>query len=100
MRAVDWSDNFDITAATYDWEVDLTVVEEGNDPEAIPPDTRIASGPDPETLSDSATFRFAGSDNATPGLALIFECSLNGADFAPCTTPTNYTGLALGDHTF
>jgi hypothetical protein len=29
-----------------------------------------------------------------------FQCSLNGAAFAGCTTPANYTGLAVGNHTF
>ena len=67
------------------------VVDEGTCRRRSPPDTRIASGPADtdgsatDQTTEPATFTFAGSDNATPGLNLTFECSLDGAAFAPCT---------------
>ena len=68
VRAMDQADNFDLTPATYDWEIDVTVVEEGDGaglgrrrtPASRP--RRAARRP-----ATTATFRFAGSDNATPG---------------------------------
>jgi parallel beta-helix repeat protein len=100
VRALDQHDNRDLTPATYDWNVDLTFVEEGTGPDSMEPETRIASGPSGGTLSTTASFRFAGSDNLTPGLSLTFECSLDGASFTPCTTPRDLTGLSVGSHTF
>src|SRR5262249_660492 len=54
----------------------------------------ISSGPSKATTERSATFNFSGSG------ATGFQCSLDGADFAPCTSPQNYSGLSRGDHTF
>jgi hypothetical protein len=65
------------------------------------PDTTITSGPPASTSSTSATFTFTGSDNVTAAASLTFECKLDGGSFtAGCTSPTTYTGLALGPHTF
>jgi len=63
-----------------------------------PPDTTISSGPASSTTSTTATFAFTGSSPA--GGAVTFTCSLDGAAYASCTSPTNYTGLAVGAHTF
>jgi large repetitive protein len=51
--------------------------------------------PDAKTTSTEASFRFSSSE---PGSS--FDCALNGAAFAPCSTPTRYTGLARGEHEF
>jgi large repetitive protein len=51
--------------------------------------------PDAKTTRTDATFRFSSSE---PGSS--FDCALDGAAFAPCTTPTRYTGLARGEHEF
>ena len=80
VRALDESDLFDPTPATYTW----TIVPE--------PQTRIDSGP-PDTTSDTtATITFSGDLFAT------FQCALDGGAFAPCTSPKTYTGLAVGWH--
>jgi hypothetical protein len=51
--------------------------------------------PDAKTTNTEASFRFSSSE---PGSS--FDCALDGAAFAPCTTPTRYTGLAHGEHEF
>jgi hypothetical protein len=45
-------------------------------------------------VADSASFAFAASEAAT------FECSLDAAEFAACSSPVSYTALADGGHTF
>jgi hypothetical protein len=101
VRARDFSDNVDLSPATFDWDIDPTAEnEEDTGPDSTPPTTRIASGPDAETTSKSATFTFAGSDNATPRLSLKFECRLDSGIFESCTTPKSYDNLSEGSHTF
>jgi hypothetical protein len=51
--------------------------------------------PNAKTTSTNATFRFSSSE---PGST--FHCALDGAAFAPCSTPIRYTGLAQGEHEF
>ncbi|OJH36194.1 adventurous gliding motility protein AgmC [Cystobacter ferrugineus] len=58
------------------------------------PDTEISSGPSGTTSERDATFTFGSEQGVT------FECSLDGADFVPCTSPVTYTDLAEGEHTF
>jgi CSLREA domain-containing protein len=96
VRAIDPSDNIDLTPASFTW----TVVASAPGPDALAPETTISSGPSDPTTSTSATFAFRGTDNATPGPNLVFECALDDGDFVACTTPTTYTGLDVGAHTF
>ncbi|MGI0024772.1 MAG: hypothetical protein ACREA4_06455, partial [Nitrososphaera sp.] len=63
--------------------------------DTIPPETTIDSGPANPTASQSAIFAFSSNEAGS-----TFECSLDGGAFAACTSPTEYTGLAVGDHTF
>ncbi len=58
------------------------------------PETQIDSAPKPKTRASAATFTFSATEDAT------FECSLDGADFELCSSPTTYTGVARGAHTF
>jgi hypothetical protein len=51
--------------------------------------------PDAKTTSTEATFRFSSSEKGSS-----FDCALDGAPFAPCSTPKRYTGLARGEHEF
>jgi hypothetical protein len=60
-----------------------------------PPDTTIDSGPSGSTEATAASFAFSATG---PGAG--FECSLDGAEFGACSSPKEYTGLPVGDHTF
>jgi subtilisin family serine protease len=62
----------------------------------VAPGTSITSGPSGSTTDTSASFSF-NSDSATP---VTFECRLDGGGFAPCTSPSTVSGLAVGDHSF
>jgi YVTN family beta-propeller protein len=59
------------------------------------PQTTITGQPTDPTNSGSATFTFGGSEGGG-----TFECRLDGAAFAACGTPAEYSGLADGSHTF
>lgn len=59
------------------------------------PDTEVTSGPS-ATSSGDATFAFA----RVGGGAATFKCKLDGGSFATCTSPTTYSGLAVGAHEF
>jgi len=84
VRVRDAGGNLDPTPATRTWTVDLT-----------PPETTIDSGPTGMVGSASASITFTSNEeNST------FSCSLDGAGFAPCTSPFNVTGLAQGAHSF
>jgi hypothetical protein len=89
VRATDEAGNTDASPASASWIVDTT-----------PPDTAVDSGPDDPTASTSASLGFSGSDNLSAEGDLSFECSLDGAAFAPCDSPVDYAGLAEGSHTF
>ena len=84
VRVRDAVGNLDPTPAARTWLVDLT-----------PPDTSILSGPTGTVPIASASITFASSE---PGST--FACSLDGAPFTACTSPTNLTALAQGGHTF
>ena len=59
------------------------------------PETTIDSGPPAVTNSTSASFSFSSSEAGS-----AFECNLDGGAFASCTSPTSYTALGDGAHTF
>ena len=58
-------------------------------------DTTIISGPSGRVSDRNATFEF-GPD--APGVT--YECSLDGGPYEACTSPTSYSDLADGEHTF
>jgi CSLREA domain-containing protein len=87
--AVDLSGNVDPSPAEHAW----TVVPPPVDTTA--PDTVIADGPDPTTVSQEARFAFA-ADEAGTG----FQCSLDGGPWTACTSSRTYTGIGVGQHTF
>ncbi len=65
--------------------------------DTTPPDTSITSGPGEGSTSssESASFGFSSTEAEA-----TFECRLDGAAFAACSSPKEYTGLADGSHTF
>jgi hypothetical protein len=67
-------------SALIEWTVDTQA-----------PDTRIVSASTPDT---SAGFEFASEPGAR------HECSLDGARFEACASPTAFGGLRVGAHTF
>jgi hypothetical protein len=96
----DWS--FDLAGTSADATVfasreaanppQLVVTADVAPPDTTPPDTALG----PVTVNGStATFPFTSTEaNST------FECSLDGAAFAPCTAPVAYSDLVVGDHAF
>jgi len=63
-------------------------------PDTTPPETTLTSTPPATTSETTATFAFSANESAT------FQCSLDGAAAQPCTSPTTYTSLTVGTHTF
>jgi uncharacterized repeat protein (TIGR01451 family) len=82
VRASDLAGN--VTTVAHAWTVDTT-----------PPDVSFTAAPPALSTSADATFAFAVTGGATS-----VECSLDGAAFAPCTSPVSLTGLAEGNHDF
>jgi len=62
------------------------------------PVVTITSQPASSTQSTSASFSFTVSD-VLSGVNLM-ECQLDNQMFASCTSPKNYTSLAVGTHNF
>jgi hypothetical protein len=86
VKAKDQASNEDPTPAVRAFSVNVG---------GIAPDTAISSGPLSLTKSARASFSFTATMAGS-----TFQCSLNGAAFAACTSPKKYTGLANGNHTF
>ena len=82
-RARDFAGNVDATPASRTWTVDTTA-----------PDTAITSGPSGTVASSSASIAFSSEAGAS------FECRLDGAAFAACSSPASLSGLAQGSHAF
>src|SRR6476661_6786408 len=70
-------------------------VGEETPPDTTPPQTSLSGRPASMTGSTSATFFLVASESGSS-----YECSLDGASWASCTTPKSYSGLALGTHPF
>ena len=86
VRARDRAGNVDPSPAVYAWSVDTRT-----------PDTQIIDGPSGASASTSATFTFYSPD---AGGGATFQCALDGAAFAACTSPKGYSGLGESMHTF
>jgi penicillin-binding protein 1A len=66
-------------------------------PAPVPiPDTAVLAGPPPETAARSAVFKFASQGARAKG----YQCSIDGAPFADCSSPATFTRLAPGQHVF
>jgi hypothetical protein len=64
-------------------------------PDTAPPNTTIDSGPSGSTTASGASFAFSSSEANSS-----FQCQLDGAALAACTSPKSYSGLGVGSHTF
>ena len=60
-----------------------------------PPETSIVTGPAGTTSATTAEFAFSSDE-----VGSTFSCSLDGAAFTSCTSPTTYSALAAGTHNF
>ena len=59
------------------------------------PDTIIDSGPPASTTNTAAAFSFHSTQSPA-----TFSCRLDGSAFVSCASPTGFSGLAAGSHTF
>jgi hypothetical protein len=84
VRVRDAVGNLDPTPAVREWLVDLSA-----------PNTTITDGPTGTMPSASATFVFTASEQNAR-----FECALDAAAFADCTSPHTMMMLSQGEHTF
>ena len=84
VKATDPAGNTDLTPATHTWTIDTSA-----------PDTFIDAAPPDPSSSPDATFEFSSDDPTA-----TFECDMDAAGWAGCTSPKTYTGLAEGSHTF
>jgi hypothetical protein len=73
-----------VGTAYWEWTIDAT-----------PPVATITSGPKSPTSSTSATIKFKSSESGSS-----FMCQLDDGTGSSCTSPTSYTGLKDGSHTF
>ena len=75
--------NTDASPASRSFTVDTT-----------PPDTTITAGPSGPTNDSTPTFSFTSEAGAT------FECRVDAAAFASCSSPFTTGALSDGAHTF
>jgi hypothetical protein len=87
VRAADALGNTDATPASRTWTIQAA--------DTTPPETTISSGPAALVNVSSASFAFSASEAGA-----TFACSLDGAAFMACSSPTSYSGLADGSHSF
>jgi hypothetical protein len=78
---------------TYD--MIFAVFVEPTPPDLAPPDTQISAGPKSKTKKRKASFEFSSSETDS-----TFACSLDGAPFAPCSSPKTYEKLKRKKHSF
>jgi hypothetical protein len=64
-------------------------------PDTTPPTIGITSAPPSGLTKTTAVFRFSANEPVSR-----VECSLDGGGYVRCYTPTRYTGLGTGGHSF
>ena len=94
------------TTGSYTWTPQLFSTVDGQpfgpftgnvsvDVDGTAPNTAITSAPATVTSSTSAQFSFVANEAGS-----TFQCLLDNAAFAACTSPQSYTALGAGSHTF
>jgi hypothetical protein len=91
VRATDASNNVDPTPAMQSW----TIESPPPPPDTTPPNTTITSTPAAVTTSTAASFGFSATESGS-----TFECKLDAASWAGCTSSKSYSGLTVGSHQF
>ena len=86
VKAIDPALN-ESTVTTHSWTVDT-----------VAPGTTIDAAPPSLTSSRSAHLAFHGTDGGS-GVA-GYQCELDGAAYAGCASPIDYSGLGDGPHSF
>ena len=86
VRSIDAQGFVDPTPAVAEWTVNVIELSTTIDPAQVPANP---------TFSRDARFVFGSSQGASS-----FECSLDGAAYAPCGNEQTYSGLRDGQHTF
>jgi large repetitive protein len=76
------------TIQTYSWTIDLTT-----------PVPSISSSPAVMTNATTANFAFSSTPPPSGSIA-GYDCKLDSGNFISCTSPTSYTSLTQGAHTF
>ena len=84
VRALDAAGNVDATPASRTWIVDT-----------VAPQTNLVSTPGGTSADPTGDFAFSSSDAGS-----TFQCSVDVAPFAACTSPFATAPLALGTHSF
>ena len=84
VRAKEPGGVVDPSPATHSWRVDT-----------VRPDTSITSGPSGTVNSSTAVFEFE-----SPEAGVTFNCTRDGSAPFGCTSPTTFTNVADGAHTF
>lgn len=86
VLAVDKAGNSSVTESAQ-WTVDMTA-----------PTLMFTQTPLPVSNTRAATFAFTGIDN---NVAITkFDCRLDNANFAPCSSPVTLADVAEGNHSF
>ena len=87
-------DGYDQRSSNDPLKYAFFILNIGGGGDITPPDTTITSGPSGSVSSRSATFNFSATE---PG---SFQCHLDAAPFATCTSPASYSNLTATSHTF
>ena len=92
VRATDAAGNVDEGPANRTWTVS---VQSPPPRDTGPPETTISSGPTGSVASQAASFSFTSSEGGS-----TFQCRLDSAAWAACSSPKPYSALVNGSHTF
>ena len=80
----------------YDSPIGWQTAIVGVEPQSpVPPMPVLTSSPSNPTSQTSVSFSFTDTETG-----VIFLCQLDGSAFSACSSPTSYSGLSQGNHTF
>jgi hypothetical protein len=91
----DGSHTFEVRATSPGLGTDPTPASRTFTVDTLPPETTITSGPSGLTSDSTPTFGFSSSDTGS-----TFQCKVDSASYAACSSPKTVGPLADGSHTF